>query len=275
MIKSLAILLCLLATVPALAQEQDATDTPEEKLKKMRAAGLGLPKDVITSFRRRTVDNKDLPWRAVGRVNVGGRKHCSGTLVTENIVLTAAHCLYSKPAQTLVVPTTVHFLAGYSKGDYRAHSRVKSYIVPDGFDGAQGESQENLRFDWALLTLEDAIGAKLGFVPLHENLRPGKPLPTSTLLSTPDITTAGYPGDRAHILSLVEGCQIRNSLYRGHVMLTDCVAIGGDSGGPILQQSDDGPVIIGVLTAATKVGRTHASIGVSALAFRHMLPVTK
>ncbi|SDD84427.1 V8-like Glu-specific endopeptidase [Kordiimonas lacus] len=246
--------------------------TPEERLNRMRAVEGRVPEDVVTSFRRRTVDSNEPPWRAIGRVNIGGRAHCSGALVGDRLVLTAAHCLYSKAGQTMVVPGIVHFVSGYSKGEYRAHSRVLSYFVPSGFDGTLGADKRNLPHDWAILKLADPIGQQEGFLELHENFR-GSAAHKGPLLATPEVIAAGYPGDRAHILSLEEGCSIRNALYGNRVLLTDCLSLKGDSGGPILQkiEGSDTYVIIGVQTASTKVGRTQASMGVSALAFRDRL----
>ena len=35
-------------------------------------------------------------WAAVGRIDLGSKGFCSGTLIAPDVVLTAAHCLYDK-----------------------------------------------------------------------------------------------------------------------------------------------------------------------------------
>jgi len=252
-----------------LAQPQDKHETVEEKFNRMRPNAR--PDDVVTSFHRRSVDSSLYPWRAIGRVNIGGRAHCSGSLIAENIVLTAAHCLYSKRTGKMVPPGIVHFVAGYSKGEQIGHSLVSRYTVGPKFDGRLGAAPANLPYDWALMVLEEAIGAEHGYLDLHENLRPqdNKPrIRPRIALESSHIVTAGYPGDRAHVLSLEEDCDVERTAHRGFILVTSCLAIKGDSGGPILQKPNDKWVLIGIQTAATTAGRKHAGLGISALAFR-------
>lgn len=81
---------------------------------------------------RRIEDVTALPFRAIGQVNFAGmehRSHCTGTMVSERVALTAAHCLYNEARAGWISAHGLQFAAGYQSGSSVAVSAVERYTV--------------------------------------------------------------------------------------------------------------------------------------------------
>ncbi|HMR32519.1 MAG TPA: trypsin-like serine protease [Geminicoccaceae bacterium] len=182
------------------------------------------------------------PWTAIGRINRASGGFCTGTLVAEGRVLTAAHCLWNRRSGAMLAPGRLHFLAGWWRGRYLAHATA-ARIVTDpalAFD-RQGRPRSAVT-DWAVLVLDPASmrGDWPRPVPLAASagLGPGTPL-----------ARAGYGRDRPHALSRQDGCHALGLAEDGAILLHDCDATFGDSGSPVLVQDGAGPAVAAVHVA--------------------------
>ena len=224
----------LLAAMPAL--DAAARQIPMSILPGLGSDATRVPVDVTTA-----------PWFAVGRLQTELGALCTGALIGPRTVLTAAHCLVSPNSLRYVQPGSIHFLLGYSHGDYTAHARAVSFVT--GRDEAMNAPGNQITTpsgaDWAVVTLANPIG------------RPGRvlrllpdPPPSGTQLAL-----GGYEQDRAHVMVADLTCTLlglaRDAV--GHTVLHhSCAGTRGASGGPLLARQPDGSWgIVGIASTAT------------------------
>ncbi|MXN66302.1 trypsin-like serine protease [Stappia sp. GBMRC 2046] len=198
---------------------------------------------------RAIVDAGVYPWSAIGRLNFSAyrvRRYCTATLIGERFVLTSAHCLYVGPYIGWVDPEDLHFLAGYQRGGYSAHSTGAKIYLPDE-DGETRPFDYDPGDDWAIVELSDAIGAEVGYLGLsaldESELE-------NALARGGRIVVAGYPHVREHVLSVDEDCGMTGFLNDNRLFAHECAVMAGDSGAPVLLMEGGKVSIIAVHSGA-------------------------
>jgi protease YdgD len=209
--------------------------------------------DVTGSTHREPVDVSAYPWSAIGKLFNEAGGACTGVIVARDKILTAAHCVFNERTRRFVPASSLHFMVGYRRGQSAVHARVAWYEIGSGYDPRRWS--ETMDSDWVILTLTDSLPQEIEPLTLRR-----EPAPRGTRA-----IIAGYPQDRAHMMTADRNCHLGEG-GEGRLVFHTCRGSRGYSGAPILVSSPENEIQIAGIHIAMTNGASPKMIAVPAQA---------
>ncbi|WP_062017240.1 serine protease [Aureimonas sp. AU4] len=201
---------------------------------------------------RHRVDISAPPWNAVGQVNTAAYSRCTGILISRQMAVTAAHCLFNRAAGRFLAPSSVHFVLGYDRGAYAFQTVASEIRMDPAQDGTR--TLVAAPRDWAVLVLADA--APISITPL--------PVADVEPETGAELSAAGFGRDRAYALTVAHDCRSMG-LTAPDLLAMRCPVIQGYSGGPVLNGAGE---LVGITVAGTKTRDGDVALAVASGAWR-------
>lgn len=202
------------------------------------------------SDKRKLTDRDDLyGWEAIGRLDVGTRSFCTGTLIAQDLVLTAAHCALDKRTGKAYLPGQVTFRAGLSNGSALAERKVVQIATHPDFVANAPVSAPRVRVDVALMRLDEPIPYSIADpFALH-----------SGRIAGDEISVASYGRGRSEAITRQRSCRI---LQRQQGLISfDCDVTFGSSGSAILAKRGPRWQILSIVSAGVNDGQRVVGYG--------------
>lgn len=202
-----------------------------------------------TGLRQLRTGDDNRGWEAVGRLDLDGKGFCTGALIEEDLVLTAAHCLFDPESGDRLDPSEIEFRAGWRNGQASAYRWVRHAVVHPEYNFSGSADTSRVRNDVALLQLMQPIRTTQ-VRPFATDERPRR---------NARIGVVSYAHNRSEAPSLQEMCRVM--ARQNGVLVMSCDVDFGSSGAPVFSFGDKDPRIVSVVSAKAEANGEAVSLG--------------
>ena len=214
---------------------------------------LSMASVAVSQERDRLDDTGELlGWEGVGRLDTA-MGTCTGTLISRDLVLTAAHCVVHERTGAVLPIRGMRFHAGYTHGHTAASRGITKIVVADGYSRRNDTPlAQRVITDLALLRLDSDVFSTEA-EPFKVHNQPA---------STDQVTLVSYGRGRNESLQRESGCRLKQ-VYRGGLMTFDCDVTFGSSGAPVFTRVDGRLRIMSVISMMAGRGAEKEAIGMT------------
>ncbi len=189
-------------------------------------------------------------WMAVGRLSYkNGQSFCTATLVAPDLILTASHCVYDFTTGERLDLGHLEFQAGWRNGRAEAYSMIAKSVTFPTNHVSEMPKIESVRNDVALLKLLHPI-KKHSVQPFAIAALPN---------DQKSVAVVSYALGRINAPSIQSSCDISDQTE--DILSLNCDVDFGASGAPVFYFSEQGPMIVSIVSAVVQTAQEKLVFG--------------